>query len=62
MLPNRQRLRAQHGAQRRGATRALPAAMLSRSNLSRTPKPSLNADVPHAGLRRSSGPPVGLYR
>ena len=26
------------------------------------PNPSLNADVPHAGLRRRSGPPVSLFR
>ena len=27
-----------------------------------TPNPSLNADVPHAGLRPRSGPPVSLFR
>ena len=27
-----------------------------------TPNPALNADVPHAGLRRGSGPPVSLFR
>jgi hypothetical protein len=26
-----------------------------------TPKPSLNADGPHAGLRPRSGPPVSWY-
>ena len=28
----------------------------------KTPNPSLNADVPHAGLRPRSGPPVSLFR
>ena len=28
----------------------------------KTPNPSLNADVPHAGLRPGSGPPVSLVR
>jgi hypothetical protein len=27
-----------------------------------TPNPSLNTDVPHAGLRPGSGPPVSLFR
>jgi len=27
-----------------------------------TPNPSLNADVPDAGLRPRSGPPVSLFR
>jgi hypothetical protein len=26
------------------------------------PNPPLNADVPHAGLRPCSGPPVSLFR
>jgi len=26
------------------------------------PNPLLNADVPHAGLRRCSRPPVSLFR
>jgi hypothetical protein len=26
------------------------------------PNPSLNTDVPHAGLRPASGPPVNLFR
>jgi hypothetical protein len=26
------------------------------------PNPSLNADVPHAGLRPRGGPPVSLFR
>jgi hypothetical protein len=26
------------------------------------PNPSLNTDVPHAGLRPGSGPPVSLFR
>ena len=28
----------------------------------KTANPSLNADVPHAGLRPRSGPPVSLIR
>jgi hypothetical protein len=32
------------------------------SPLKQRPNPSLNANVPHAGLRPGSGPPVSLFR
>jgi len=35
---------------------------VSPSTFSVRPNPSLNADVPHAGLRPGSGPPVSLFR
>ena len=30
--------------------------------MNKLPNPSLNADVPYAGLRPRNGPPVSLFR
>ena len=35
---------------------------LDSGDLRERPNPSLTADVPHAGLRPGSGPPVSLIR